>query len=88
MVMDGKFKKFNFKFCTEDVKKEDCNFCGADYVLKPQKKPYFHITINNIPFMVDEVEVGKEHLRLFKKDHMVCGTIYVQYLLKDEILIE
>ncbi|MBP5423050.1 MAG: hypothetical protein J6Y78_11470 [Paludibacteraceae bacterium] len=73
----------------EDVKEEivEEHTYNDEIILKNKKRGYFHITINNIPFMVHEVEVGEIHLRLFRNNHMLCSPIYEDMLLKDEILI-
>lgn len=75
------------KFDNEKIVKEPTY--NDEWILKAKNKSYryFHIIVNRIPFMVDEVEVGEEHIRLFKNDHMVCGVIYKEMLLENEIEI-
>lgn len=69
-------------FANEDVVKESTIYCGADYILKPQKRHYFHVIVNNIVFVANEIEVGEDNfIRIFKDDNCCCGPIY-----KDEVI--
>lgn len=75
------------KYDKDRVTKEPTKYNLADWILKPKTKFFFHIKVNNVTFMANELEIGENHIRIFKDDNMLCGTIYKEDLLTEiEIL--